>query len=79
MFFCKGDKMYAVEFRTKIKNGVIKIPEKYRTKMKYNVQVILMTEDTADTTSDMIEKLLESPLKLPNFRPFKREEMYDRI
>ena len=78
MFFYEGEKMYAVEFRTKIKDGVIVIPEKYRKKMKYNVKVILMTENTADTTSDMIEKLLESPLKLPDFRPFKREEIYDR-
>jgi len=70
--------MYAVEFRTKITDGIIKVPEKYRKKIKYNVKVILLTEDTVDTASDMIEELLESPLRLPDFRPFKREEIYDR-
>lgn len=78
MFFCEGEKMYAVEFRTKVKNGVIKIPEKYMKKLKYSVKVILLTEDTDDTTCDMIENLLKSPLKIPDFRPFKREEIYDR-
>ena len=70
--------MYAVEFRTKIIDGIIEVPEKYRKKIKYLVKVILLTEDTFDTASDIIEELLESPLKLPDFRPFKREEIYDR-
>ncbi|MCP4350688.1 MAG: hypothetical protein GY795_34910 [Desulfobacterales bacterium] len=70
--------MYAVEFQTKIIDGIIEVPEKYRKKIKYNVKVILLTEDTFDTASDIIEELLESPLKLSGFRPFKREEIYDR-
>ncbi|MCK5507082.1 MAG: hypothetical protein KAI50_00990 [Desulfobacterales bacterium] len=74
----EGKKMYAVEFRTKIIDGIIEVPEKYRKKIKYLVKVILLTEDTFDTASDIIEELLESPLKLPDFRPFKREEIYDR-
>ena len=74
----EGRKMYAVEFRTKIIDGIIEVPEKYRKKIKYLVKVILLTEDTFDTASDIIEELLESPLKLPDFRPFKREEIYDR-
>jgi hypothetical protein len=70
--------MHAIELRTKIKDGMIEIPEKYRNNKKYRVKVILLTEDTPDSSSDMIDNLLESPLKLPDFRPFKREEMYDR-
>ncbi|QTA91793.1 hypothetical protein [Desulfonema magnum] len=70
--------MYAVEFRTKVTDGIIQIPEKYRKKIKNNVRVILLAEDSADTTSDIIEDILESPLKLPDFRSFKREEIYDR-
>ena len=70
--------MYAVEFRTKIKDGIIEVTEKYRKKLKYSVKVILLTEDTDDATSDMIESLLESPLKISDFSPFKREEIYDR-
>lgn len=71
--------MYAVEFRTKIKDGMIEIPEKYRNKLTYSVKVILLTEGIDDATSDMIESLLESPIKLVDFRPLKREEIYDRI
>ncbi len=71
--------MNAVEFRTKIKNGMIVIPEKYKKKvMGNNVKVILLVEDASDADSDIIEELLESPLKLSGFRPFKREEIYDR-
>ncbi len=70
--------MYAIEFRAQIKDGIIEIPEKYRKKLKFSVKVILLAEDTNDATSDMIESLLESPIKMPDFRPFKREELYDR-
>ncbi len=70
--------MYAVEFRTRIKNGVIEIPEKFRRKLTDNVKVILFTEYLTDTSSDIIEELLESPLKITDFRPYEREEIYDR-
>ena len=70
--------MFAIEFRTIIKDGMIEIPEKYKKKIQCNVKVILLTEDAVDTASDMIDNLLESPLKLPDFRPYKREEIYDR-
>ena len=70
--------MYAIEFRARIKNGVIEIPEKFRRKLKDNVKVILLTEYMMDTSSDIIEELLESPLKITDFKPYKREEIYDR-
>lgn len=62
--------MYAIEFRTEIKDGMIEIPEKYRNKLKYSVRVILLAEDVDDAASDMsdmIEKLLESPVKMNDF------------
>ncbi len=70
--------MFAVEFRTRIADGIIQVPEKYRRKLKFNVKVILLAEDAFDSTSDIIEELLESPLKVPDFRPYKREEIYDQ-
>jgi hypothetical protein len=70
--------MYAIEFKTRIKNGVIEIPEKFRRNLKDNVKVILLTEYMSDTSSDIIEELLESPLKITGFKPYKREEIYDR-
>lgn len=69
--------MYAVEFQTKIKNGIIEVPEKFRVKLKDNVKVILLAEYLMDTSSDIIEELLESPLQLNDFKPYKREEIYD--
>ncbi len=71
--------MYAFEFKTKIKNGMIEIPEKFRNKLRNNVKVILLTEYITDTQSDIIEELLESPLKVTDFRPYQREEIYDSV
>ncbi len=58
---------------------MIEIPEKFRKKLKNNVKVILLTEYIEDSESDLIEELLESPLKLTDFVPYKREEIYTRI
>ncbi len=44
--------MYAVEFRTTIKDGIIEIPERYRKKIKSNVRVILLAEDDEESASD---------------------------
>ncbi|MDM8565215.1 hypothetical protein QUF74_06125 [Candidatus Halobeggiatoa sp. HSG11] len=69
--------MHTVEFKTEVINGIIEIPKKYVKKPKYNVKVILLTEESVDTDYDIIDELLESPVKLPDFRPLKREEIYD--
>lgn len=69
--------MHAIEFRAKIKNGIIEIPEKFRRRLKDNVKVILLTEYMTDT-NDAIEELLKSPIKITDFKPYKREEIYDR-
>ena len=63
--------MYTVEFRAKIRDGIIQIPEKYRKQMKHRVKVILLSESTSDISSDIIEELLASPIKLPDFTPLK--------
>ena len=43
---------------------MIEMPEKFREKLKIdNVKVIVFTDDMTDTSSDIIEELLESPLK----------------
>ncbi len=71
--------MYAFEFKTKIKNGMIEIPEKFREKLKNNVKVILLTEYIADTQSDIIEELLESPLKIIDFSPVKEKKYMSEV
>jgi len=70
--------MYAAEFRTRIKNGIIEVPEVYKKRFKTNVKVIILADEKAESPSDIIDELLRSPVKMPNFIPLKREEIYDR-
>ena len=69
--------MYAVEFQTKIKNGMIEIPKEYIRDVRENVKVILLMEQDTSTES-IIERLLQSPIKVKHFTPLTREDMYDR-
>ena len=69
--------MYAIEFKSKIKNGVIEIPREYRNKLKETVKVILLAEEK-EAAFNTIDKLLDSPLKVENFVPLTREEIYER-
>ena len=70
--------MEAIEFKTRIRDGVIRIPEKYREKTGNTVKVILISEQGAKHP-DIIDKLLEYPLKTEDFSPFLREEIYERV
>lgn len=70
--------MRAVEFRTSVKDGMIQVPEELRSKVRGHVRVILLTEDTEDTQPNIIDHLLEHPLKIDNFVPLSRNEIYDR-
>ena len=73
----KGGIMYAIEFQANIKNGLIEIPELYRSFLQNNVKVIILTEEKRETSSDIIEELLNSPVKLAEFTPFERDEIYE--
>ena len=68
--------MEAIEFKTKIKDGTIQIPKKYRQKTGNTVKVIIMTEKKAKQ-ADIIDKLLKNPIKIKDFSPFLREEIYE--
>jgi hypothetical protein len=67
--------MYAIEFQAKIKDGHIEIPEIYRARLKEQVRVILLAEETSSPV-DMVGQLLQHPLKIPDFKPLTREEIY---
>lgn len=69
--------MNAIEFQTKVKDGSITIPEEYRNRIKGNVRVILLTDESADKV-DMIEHLLSAPLNIQGFKPLTREEIYEQ-
>ncbi|MFP3896238.1 MAG: hypothetical protein ACLFV5_05305 [Anaerolineales bacterium] len=72
--------MYAAEFVTKIREGVIEIPEKYRQYFKDNVKVILLAEEEVveGGKEDMIATLMEHPLHVSDFTPLTREEAHAR-
>ena len=70
--------MEAIEFKTKIKNGTIQIPKKYKQKTGNTVKVIIINEPKAKQ-NDIIDKLLTNPIKLKDFSPFLREEIYERL
>lgn len=69
--------MYAVEFQTKVKNGTIEIPEVYRDRFKERVRVILLAEEEGELVN-LIDQLLQHPVKVAGFKPLTREEMYER-
>lgn len=70
--------MEAIEFRTKIKNGNIRIPDKFKKKTDGTVKVIIISQQNTSST-DIIDKLLENPIQLENFSPFLRKEIYERL
>ncbi len=70
--------MEAIEFKSKIKNGIILIPEKYKQKIGNTVKVIVITEKKKNRL-DIIDKLLANPIKIKNFSPISREEIYERL
>ena len=70
--------MESVEFRAKIKHGVIQIPAKYKGKFKDDVRVIRVAEDTDAKSDNLIERLVQDPLKAKGYRPLTREEAHPR-
>lgn len=69
--------MEVIEFKAKIKNGAILIPEKYKKRIGTTVKVIVMSENTTKQ-EDIIDKLLANPIKAKEFVPFMRDEIYER-
>jgi len=70
--------METVQFKTKIKNGVIEIPKKYQGKFKDSVRVILVAESSKAKAADYLDELMAHPLKVKGFRPLTREEAHAR-
>ena len=70
--------MGTIEFRTTVKNGVIEIPAKYRNQIKNRVRVILFSESEKPGKNNLIDQLLENPVRIKRFRPLKRESLHER-
>jgi len=69
--------MQAIEFQTKVKDGTIEIPERYHGQLGKQVRVILLSEERSPRRN-LIDQLLDRPWKAKSFKPFSREEIYDR-
>jgi len=70
--------MVTVQFKTKIKNGVIQVPKKYQRKLNDNVRVTLKIENRKSKSKNYLDKLIAHPVKVKNFHPIIREKIYDR-
>jgi len=66
--------MRTIEFRTKIKNGIIHIPAKFKGKVADDVQVILIAQSEKNNQLDIIDELMANPLKVAGFKPMTRDE-----
>ncbi len=69
--------MYAIEFQTKVENGHIEIPAEFKDRLAGCVRVIVLAEDQ-HAKANFLDQLLANPIKLDNFEPMTREEIYER-
>jgi hypothetical protein len=70
--------MYGVEFVTKIRDGIIKVPDEYRERFTGAVRVILLPEEKTSEDGDIIAELLMRPLVVSDFTPLTREDAHVR-
>ena len=68
--------MQAFEFKAKVKDGTIQIPKKYTKQIGETVKVIVLADHKPDN-DDMVDELLKHPVKIENFSPLKRDEIYE--
>jgi hypothetical protein len=69
--------MYAVEFKSKIKNGTISIPEEYKDRFGEQVRVILLADEET-TDASFLDQLIENPIRIPGFEPRDRDKLHER-
>jgi len=70
--------MVTVQFKAKIKDGVIYIPKKYQGKLSESVRVILRVENKKKSLSNYLDQLLANPIKAHNFNLLTRDQIYVR-
>ena len=70
--------MQTIEFHTKIKNGMIRIPAEFKDKVAEDVEVILISKDEKTSQPDMIDNLMSHPLNVKGFKPLTRDETHAR-
>jgi hypothetical protein len=77
--------MFAIEFKAKIKNGMIPIPKQYLGKLQPSLKVIVLQEEPVATTKiigkndDFFDRVAKHRFHLPEDYCFKREDLHDRV
>ena len=68
----------AVEFQTKIQNGLIQIPDEYKQELSEgdDIKVIVLVKKKSSRKRDIIDELTENPLQVDGV--LSREEIYSR-
>jgi hypothetical protein len=69
--------MFAIEFQTTIKNGIIEIPEAYRGKLPQQVRVILLGEEAPAAGVEQ-RSIMDILAELPGQRVFKTAEAVEQ-
>lgn len=67
--------MIAIEFQTRVTNGVIEVPPEYRDQLVGAIRVIVLAQTIAPSEG-IIAELLERPIQDPSFTPLPRDELY---
>lgn len=70
--------MVTVRFQTRIKDGVIQIPRKYRSKLSDDVRVLIQIESKKSQSVNYIDQLMAQPVMVRKFKPLTREQIYAR-
>ncbi len=77
--------MYAIEFEATVKNGMIKVPRRYASRLRTRLRVIVLQEEPSRVSDPRMRKevflanVARHRFELPKDYTFKREELYDRI
>ena len=74
--------MYSIEFQTRIENGTIRVPKRYRQHLAEQlsdstVRVIILVPGQ-QPVPDLIDALLADPIQVSDFAPLDRDEIHER-
>jgi hypothetical protein len=72
--------MYAVEFETRIDNGVVQIPERYKAlQNSKRAKVIVMIDEPAEEKNESVfAQFLQNSRKVEHLSLFDRDALHDR-
>lgn len=70
--------MVTVQFKSRIKDGVIEIPKKYKERLHDHVRIILKADTPRSRSKNYLDTLLAHPVKVKKFTPMTREQIYAR-